>query len=69
VEALPTNLFLHLALADLLEASKRVGEAKDLYDRIIQHTPRSNTLAYIHYLRFLRRTEVPRLPFPFAGFN
>jgi hypothetical protein len=58
VNALPTNLFLHLAYADLLESGKRVAEAKGIYERIIQHTPGTNTLAHIHYLRFLRRTEV-----------
>lgn len=48
---------MHLAYADLLESNKRVPEAKELYERIVQHT-QGNTLAYIHFLRFLRRTEV-----------
>jgi cleavage stimulation factor subunit 3 len=71
VNALPTNLFLHLAYADLLESGKRVPEAKEIYERIIQHTPGTNTLAHIHYLRFLRRTEVRSHSFhssPFSHF-
>jgi len=56
------NLFLHLAFADVLESYKRLPEAKEVYKRIIKHTTGNNTLAYIHYIRFLRRTEVWQNP-------
>jgi hypothetical protein len=46
-----------------------VPEAKEIYERIIQHTPGTNTLAHIHYLRFLRRTEVRSHSFPSFPFT
>ncbi|GAM23800.1 hypothetical protein SAMD00019534_069750 [Acytostelium subglobosum LB1] len=55
IQAIPTNLFLHFSYADLLEVSKKVQQAKDIYERLVVSQP--DPLVWIQYMRFARRTE------------
>jgi cleavage stimulation factor subunit 3 len=61
IEILPTNLMLHFTYAELLESRKRAAETLPIYRGLIErlNNPPDKTLATIHLLKFIQRTEGP----------
>jgi cleavage stimulation factor subunit 3 len=61
IEILPTNLMLHFTYVELLESRKRAPDALPVYRALIERldSPPDKTLATIHLLKFIQRTEGP----------
>lgn len=64
IDVLPLSPLLHFTYAELLESRKRSGEAKHVYQGLIDRLAdpehiKDYTLATIFYLKFLQRTEGP----------
>jgi cleavage stimulation factor subunit 3 len=61
VKILPENLLLHFTYTELLESRKRAAEAGPIYRALIERLtdPPKKTLATIHLLKFVQRTEGP----------
>ncbi|EGG15959.1 cleavage stimulation factor subunit 3 [Cavenderia fasciculata] len=56
--AIPNSLFLSFSHADVLESSKKVDKAKEIYEKLITATaPSTPPLVWIQYMRFSRRHE------------
>jgi cleavage stimulation factor subunit 3 len=56
ITSLPDNLLLHLAYSSFEENRKNFEKAKEIFERLIQN--RKDSLSFIQYQHFLRRTEV-----------
>ena len=56
IQSLPDNLLLHLAYSQFEETRKNIEKSKEIFERLIQN--RKDSLSFIQYQYFLRRTEV-----------
>ncbi|KAL3702271.1 hypothetical protein R1sor_020293 [Riccia sorocarpa] len=57
LKALPDTSVLHYAYAEFEESRGSIEEAKKVYETLLQNDSTANALAYIQYMRFVRRTE------------
>ncbi|CAM6129012.1 unnamed protein product [Calypogeia fissa] len=57
LKALPDTSVLHYAYAEFEETRGSIEEAKAVYDTMLRNDATANALAYIQYMRFIRRTE------------
>ncbi|GBG61269.1 hypothetical protein CBR_g19801 [Chara braunii] len=55
--ALPDSAVLHYAFAEYQESNGNVRDARSVYDALIRNDAAANALAYIQFMRFIRRTE------------
>ncbi|KAG6552890.1 hypothetical protein Mapa_005545 [Marchantia paleacea] len=57
LKALPDTSVLHYAYAEFEESRGSIEEAKKVYETLLRNDSTANALAYIQYMRFVRRTE------------